>query len=95
MTSLAATFNFADELDRSLAGIRALLIAKNDAYGNSALDPVRVFSSADAAEQIRVRLDDKISRLVRGERAGEDVAKDLLGYLVLLDIAERMSEPRR
>ncbi|MBA2126705.1 hypothetical protein DLM45_10825 [Hyphomicrobium methylovorum] len=93
MKSPAETFSFAAELDRSLAGIRAMLIAKNEAYGNSALDPVRVFSSADPAEQIRVRLDDKISRLVRGERAGEDVAKDLLGYLVLLDIAERIAEP--
>ena len=67
--------------------MEAFLIAKNQAYGNSALDPVRVFSKADPVEQIRVRLDDKISRLWHGHAAGEDVEKDLLGYLVLLRAA--------
>jgi len=67
-----------------------MLIAKNKAYGNSALEPVRVFSRCDAVEQIRVRLDDKLSRLARGSAAGEDVVQDLLGYLILLRVAERM-----
>jgi hypothetical protein len=79
---------FEADLDRALGEVRAMLVAKNRAYGDSALNPVRVFSRADAAEQIRVRLDDKISRLVRGQAAGEDVVQDLLGYLVLLRIAE-------
>lgn len=70
--------------------LRRLLLEKNEAYGNSALDPVRVFSKADPVEQIRVRLDDKLSRLARGHSAGEDVEQDLLGYLVLLRVARRM-----
>jgi hypothetical protein len=65
-----------------------MLDVKNVAYGNSALDPVRIFSKADAAEQLRVRIDDKLSRLVRGHAAGEDALHDLLGYLVLLKVAE-------
>lgn len=69
--------------------IKAMLLAKNEAYGNSALDPLRVFSRADSAEQIRVRIDDKLSRLSRGSAAGEDTITDLIGYLVLLRIAER------
>jgi hypothetical protein len=69
-----------------------MLIAKNEAYGNSALDPVRVFSQADPIEQIKVRLDDKLSRLARGSAAGEDVRKDLMGYLVLWEVAERMGK---
>ena len=40
-------------------------------------------------EQIRVRIDDKLSRLARGQAAGEDVVLDLIGYLVLLRVAER------
>lgn len=75
-------------LDECL-GIAEMLIEKNAAYGNSALDPVRVFSRASAEEQILVRLDDKLSRLARGQAAGEDVVLDLLGYLVLLRIARR------
>lgn len=68
-------------------GIADMLIRKNQAYGNSALDPVRIFSKASTKEQILVRIDDKLSRLSRGQAAGEDVVKDLLGYLVLLTVA--------
>jgi DNA-binding XRE family transcriptional regulator len=74
--------------------VAELLIAKNAAYGNSALDPVRIYSRANPAEQIRVRIDDKLSRLARGHAAGEDVTLDLLGYLVLLRIAEGGGDDR-
>jgi len=36
-----------------------------------------------------VRLDDKISRLLRGTDDQEDTVMDLIGYLILLRIAER------
>lgn len=70
--------------------IEAMLLAKNKAYGNSALDPARIFSKADPMEQIKVRIDDKLSRLARGSDAGEDVEQDLIGYLVLLRVARRL-----
>jgi len=69
--------------------IAEILIQKNAAYGNSALEPVRIFSKASTVEQLLVRLDDKLSRLSRGSDAGEDVVLDLMGYLVLLRIALR------
>lgn len=69
--------------------VKALLLAKNRAYGNSALDPVRIFSKAPADEQIKVRIDDKLSRLMRGHAAGEDVILDALGYLMLLRVHTR------
>ena len=72
-----------------LSEIGDTLIAKNQQYGNSALEPVRIFSKASATEQIKVRMDDKISRLVRGSGEGdEDAQADLLGYIVLLKIAQ-------
>lgn len=71
-------------IDRVCRETRDLLLEKNRAYGNSALDPVRIFSKADPGEQILVRIDDKLSRLARGQNAGEDVEQDFLGYLVLL-----------
>ena len=64
--------------------VREMLLAKNAAYGDSAFAPLRMFSRADADEQILVRIDDKISRLLRGSAAGEDTKLDLIGYLVLL-----------
>lgn len=71
--------------------LKMILLEKNQAYGDSALNPVRVFSKADTVEQIKVRIDDKLSRLARGKAAGEDVVLDLAGYLVLLMIAQEGS----
>lgn len=68
--------------------LATLLISKNTAYGNSALEPVRIFSKASPEEQLLVRIDDKLSRLARGRAAGEDVVWDLLGYLVLYRVSQ-------
>lgn len=71
--------------------IRGLLLQKNLAYGDSALNPIRIFSQADASEQLRVRIDDKLSRLARGAMdEQEDTVLDLVGYLVLLLVARDM-----
>lgn len=68
--------------------IRDLLLEKNRKYGDSALSPKRIFSKADAVEQIKVRLDDKISRIMNQQNDDdEDVVMDLMGYLVLLRVA--------
>ena len=75
------------EIEQECDAIKAMLLAKNRAYGDSALNPLRVFSKASSIEQIKVRIDDKLSRLARGSAAGEDVELDLIGYLILLRIA--------
>jgi len=69
--------------------IRDLLIAKNRKYGNSALEPLGVFSQLSAREGLLVRIDDKLKRIKNGslERDDEDVINDLIGYLVLLKIS--------
>lgn len=73
--------------------IRDLLLEKNRKYGDSALNPKRIFSKADAVEQIKVRLDDKISRLMNQQNDDdEDVVMDLMGYLVLLRVALKRKE---
>lgn len=76
-------------IEQECDALKAMLLAKNAAYGDSALAPLRVFSKASPVEQILVRLDDKLSRLARGSAAGEDVELDLLGYLILLRIARK------
>ena len=68
--------------------LKELLLEKNRKYGDSALNPVRVFSQASPLEQIRVRLDDKLSRLRnQQEDEDEDVLTDLIGYIVLYKVA--------
>lgn len=77
------------EIRRIMSELTEMLVAKNRAYGNSALDPVRIFSKATPQEQILVRLDDKLSRLARGsEFPGDDTIRDLVGYLVLLLVSK-------
>ena len=69
--------------------IKELLIHKNRKYGNSALKPCRVFSKASPVEQLLVRIDDKLNRIMQGAgllAEDEDVVNDLIGYLVLLKI---------
>ena len=74
----------ADECDR----IKALLVGKNRSYGNSALDPIRIFARSDRLEQIKVRIDDKLSRIKRApDESSEDTVTDLVGYLILYLIA--------
>ena len=67
----------------------AMLVHKNTVYGNSALDPSRVLSKASVRDGVLMRADDKISRIVRGEDAGEDPWTDLRGYLILVEIDYR------
>lgn len=81
--------NTEDVIENVCSDIQEMLIQKNRAYGDSALDPVRVFSKSDAVEQIYVRIDDKLSRVKRGhEYPGDDTIKDLVGYLILLLVAK-------
>jgi len=69
--------------------IKTMLLEKNRKYGNSALEPLRVFSNASPIEQINVRLDDKLSRLRSGQAdEDEDVELDLVGYLILKMISK-------
>ncbi|TXH13718.1 MAG: hypothetical protein E6R03_10820 [Hyphomicrobiaceae bacterium] len=73
--------------------LKALLLEKNRKYGDSVLNPKRIFSSADSTEQIKVRIDDKLSRLANLQPdEHEDVVLDLLGYLILLRVATRKNE---
>lgn len=81
----------ADEIREVCKEIEELLIRKNELYGDSALNPTRIFSKANPVEQIRVRMDDKLSRIANGsgDSFSEDVELDLLGYLILHRIARR------
>lgn len=70
--------------------VGATLVEQNATYGDSVERPLRVFSRAPADEQLRVRVDDKLSRVAcgaRGPRDDEDTLVDLVGYLAMLAVA--------
>ena len=86
---------FANKVSTYLLEIRELLISKNLKYGNSALEPIGIFSKLDPREGLLIRIDDKLKRIKNGslENDDEDVINDLIGYLVLLKIES--SKPKR
>jgi hypothetical protein len=77
------------EVKYLLKELQDLLEEKNKAYGDSALNPIRLFSKVSAADALRVRIDDKLSRIKnKGITPDtEDSLMDLIGYLILLKIA--------
>jgi hypothetical protein len=79
---------FSIQVQLVLDSIEKMLIEKNHKYGNSALEPLGVFSQLSAKEGLLIRIDDKLKRIKNGslEKDDEDVVNDLIGYLVLLKI---------
>lgn len=78
--------------------VEEMLIDKNTAYGDSAIHPLRIFSSASAREQLYVRLDDKLSRIKRGEdtdKVPENERLDAVGYLILDLVLDEVEEYER
>ena len=74
--------------------VKELLLKKNVAYGSSFAYPINIFSKTSAAEQINVRIDDKLNRIAKGqnkEEVPEDTEIDLIGYLVLKRVVRKLN----
>ena len=93
MCNMSSDTDNMTETQRGIAkvfdSIREMVIEKNRRYGDAALTPKRIFSKLDAGEGIKVRIDDKISRIMNGGGAvrKNDVA-DLMGYLALFSVSQ-------
>lgn len=83
--------NFQDQVYQVLSEITEMLIAKNQKYGNSAIEPLCIFSDLSPEEGLKVRIDDKLKRIKNGslKNDDEDVINDLIGYLVILKILQK------
>lgn len=80
------------KIKKTMDEIRDFLIEKNEQYGDSVMNPIGIFSDCNTDEALRVRIDDKLNRLMQGNdsiETDEDIVKDLIGYLVLLLITMR------
>lgn len=79
---------FQADLQQVLYRLREMLVDKNQKYGDAALNPDQTFSTASPVELINVRMDDKLSRIRnRATNEDEDPEWDLIGYLILKQIA--------
>lgn len=74
-----------NEIRAECQALADFLVEKNQAYGNSASEPCRIFAKrVDPLAQIDCRIDDKLNRLMKGsEYPGDDSVLDLAGYLIL------------
>ena len=84
--------NTKEKIKQTIKEIEKLLLDKNEQYGDSAMKPIGLFARGNPEDLIRVRIDDKLSRLALGNdsiESDEDIVLDLAGYLVLLLIAMR------
>jgi len=81
--------NTKDKLIKKCKQVADLLIQKNEAYGDSALNPAGIFSKLKASEALKIRLDDKLKRIqnVGVSDETEDTLMDCAGYMILLMIA--------
>ena len=82
--------NTKDKIKQKCKQIETLLLEKNKAYGDSALNPAGIFSKLKASEAIKIRLDDKLKRIqnVGVNDETEDTLMDCAGYMILLMIAK-------
>lgn len=85
-----------EKIGEKCDSIKNLLQDKNRKYGNSATDPLRIFSKGGPMEGLLVRCDDKLSRIrTTGlSESGEDQVVDLIGYLVLISIQMDMEKDK-
>jgi hypothetical protein len=80
---------FNKKLDKVAKKVIDLLKEKNKAYGNTALNPPKIFSKLNSREAICSRLDDKLSRIKNKgiNDKTEDTVDDIIGYLFLLKMS--------
>jgi hypothetical protein len=76
-----------DKIKKVYDNMRELSLYKNKMYSDSALHPKNIFSKLNSDEQIRVRLDDKLSRIMTSTELRKNDVSDVMGYLALLCIA--------
>lgn len=73
--------------------IKELLLEKNKKYGNSVMAPKRIFSKQDSVEQIKVRIDDKLSRIMNiGTNPDADIDDNIKDLIRLLNLIKNRTE---
>lgn len=72
-----------------LDGMKDLLLYKNQKYGDSAINPKKIFYKGDSTNSILIRLDDKLGRVMSNpdEKPRINDVADIIGYCTLLLIS--------
>lgn len=86
LSKIKAGLSIEEKIPIVTNNIGELLKYKNSKYGDSALNPVKIFSKTDATNGLLLRLDDKISRIKNNPELKKNDVADIMGYLILLCI---------
>ena len=72
-----------------MGAMKDLLLYKNQKYGDSALNPKKIFYKGDSTNSILIRLDDKLGRVMSNteEKPRVNDVADIIGYCTLLLIS--------
>ena len=101
---VVSAMNLADQMSKSpwgdlpptqqkiheiMGAMKDLLLYKNQKYGDSAINPKKIFYKGDSANSILIRLDDKIGRIMSNteEKPRVNDVADIIGYCTLLLIS--------
>ena len=72
-----------EKIKQLFINFSAFLCEKNRRYGNSAIEPLQIFSKASAKDQLGNRLDDKLGRVKYAKELAKNDVADVLGYAAL------------
>jgi hypothetical protein len=78
------TWTTIQKIDLLFNNFKEFLKEKNRRYGDSALNPIKIFSKVESDNQICIRLDDKLSRIANADKFRQNDISDVFGYIALL-----------
>lgn len=82
------------KIHQIMNAMKDLLLYKNQKYGDSAINPKKIFYKGDSTNSILIRLDDKIGRIMSNteEKPRVNDVCDIIGYCTLLLISMGVTE---
>jgi len=72
------------KIEETCDAFKRFLLEKNKRYGNSAFEPINVFSKLNPEEGMKLRMDDKVKRIKNSPELRKNDVVDLCGYLILI-----------
>ena len=79
--------SFAEAAKTITSSMYKVLVEKNKRYGNSALDPLEGIKYTPE-DGIKIRLTDKVKRIINSDNLRKNDIFDVIGYLILLSVAK-------
>ena len=80
-----------ERIGRVLHSLETLLVEKNKRYGNSALEPLKGIKYTPE-DGIKIRLTDKLKRVINSDNLRKNDVADIMGYLTLLCVSKGWSD---